>query len=51
MEEMKNTYEKLVGNSEGKTQIGIHTCRCEDNIRMDLKKNSVGNCRLESPGS
>jgi hypothetical protein len=46
---MKNAY--TIVKSGGKYPLGSHRRRCEDNIRMDLKKNRVGGCRLDSSGS
>jgi hypothetical protein len=28
----------MVGKPEGKRPLGRHRCRCEDNIRMDLRE-------------
>jgi hypothetical protein len=33
----RNTYSILVGKPEGKTPLGIHRRRWEDNIKMDLR--------------
>jgi len=33
---MRGAYRVLVGRTEGKTPLGIPTCRWEDNIEMDL---------------
>jgi hypothetical protein len=38
MEEMRNAYEILVGKPEGRSPLGRHRVRWEDNIRMDLRK-------------
>jgi len=35
---MKGIYMDLVGKPGGKRPLGIHSCRWEDNIKMDLKK-------------
>jgi hypothetical protein len=31
-------YRISVGKPEGKIPLGIHTCRWEDNIKMDLRE-------------
>jgi hypothetical protein len=36
MGEIRNAFETLFGNSEGKTPLGRPGHRWEDNIRMDL---------------
>jgi len=33
---MRGAYRVLVGRTEGKTPLGISTCRWEDNIEMNL---------------
>jgi hypothetical protein len=38
MEEMRNTYNILVGKAGGKIPLGRPTLRWEDNIRMDLRE-------------
>jgi hypothetical protein len=38
MGEMRNAYKILVGKPESKRSLGIHRCRLEDNIRMDLRE-------------
>jgi hypothetical protein len=38
MEQMRNSYNMLVGKPEGKRLLGRHRQRCEDNIRMDLRE-------------
>jgi hypothetical protein len=38
MGEMRNTYEVLVGKSEGKIPLERTRGRWEDNIRMDVRK-------------
>jgi hypothetical protein len=43
MGEMRNAYSILVGKPKGKRPFGRPRCRWEDNIRMDLKRNRVGN--------
>jgi hypothetical protein len=35
--EAKNAYRILVGEPEGKRPPGRSRCRCEDNIKMDLR--------------
>ena len=40
----RGVYRVLVGNSEGKRHFGRHKHRCDDNIKMILRKwNSVWN--------
>jgi hypothetical protein len=36
--EKRNAYRILVGKPERKRPLGRPRCRCEDNIRMDLKE-------------
>jgi hypothetical protein len=36
MEEGRGVYRILVGKSEGKSQLGRHRLRWEDNIKADL---------------
>jgi hypothetical protein len=36
---------------EGKKPLGRTTYRWEDNIRMDLRRNKMGTCGLNSSGS
>jgi hypothetical protein len=48
---MRNAYNILVGKPEGKMPLGGPRCRWEDNIRMDLRGNTVGRCRLDPSGS
>jgi hypothetical protein len=38
MGEMRNAYCILVGKPEGKTSLGRHRRRWEDNIRMNLRE-------------
>ena len=38
MEQPRNAYRVLVGKSEGKRLLGRLRCRCEDNIKMDLRR-------------
>jgi hypothetical protein len=35
--ELRNAYIILVGKPEGKIPVGNRSCRCEDNIKVDLK--------------
>jgi len=37
MGERSGPYSVLVRRSEGKRQLGITTCRCVDNIKIDLQ--------------
>jgi hypothetical protein len=37
MKEMRNVYEILVANSEGRESLCRLSCRGEDNIKFDLK--------------
>jgi hypothetical protein len=37
-EEMRNSYNRLVGKSEGKKPLGKSRLILENNIRIDLKK-------------
>jgi hypothetical protein len=36
--EKSNAYRILVGKPEGKRPLGRPRCRCEDDIRMDLRR-------------
>jgi hypothetical protein len=38
MGEMRNTYNILIGNPEGKRLLGRPRRRWEDNVKMDLKE-------------
>jgi hypothetical protein len=38
MEEMRNVYNILIRNHEGKRPLTRPRCRWEDNIRMDLRE-------------
>jgi hypothetical protein len=38
MGDMRNAYIIFVGTPEGKSQLGRHMPKSEDNIRMDLKE-------------
>jgi hypothetical protein len=35
--EAKHAYKILVGKPEGKRPLGRPRCRCEDNLKMDLR--------------
>ena len=39
----------LVGKPEGRIQFGRPRHRLENNIKMNLKRNIVGSCGLDSP--
>jgi hypothetical protein len=47
---MKNAYKILVGKCEGKRSLRRPRHRWEDNIDMDLKRNRVAGCGLDSSG-
>jgi hypothetical protein len=36
--ETRNAYRILVGKPEGKRPLGRPSCRCKDNIKMDLRE-------------
>jgi hypothetical protein len=36
--EMRNAYKILVGNPEGRRQLGRPRCRWKDNIKVDFKE-------------
>jgi hypothetical protein len=38
MEEMRNAYNSLVGEPEGRRPLGRHRRSWEDNIKMDLRE-------------
>jgi hypothetical protein len=38
MGEGRGVYRVLVGRPKGKRPLGRHRCRCEDNIKMDLRE-------------
>jgi hypothetical protein len=38
IEEKRNVYRTLVGNTEGKRPVGIPRCRWVDNIKMDFRE-------------
>jgi len=39
--EMRSIYKILVGKPEGKGPCGRHTCRWEDNIKIDLREKGL----------
>jgi hypothetical protein len=45
---MRIIYKILVVKWEGKRPLGRP--RCEDNIRMDLRRNRMGSCGLDATG-
>jgi hypothetical protein len=51
MGEMRNVYNILVGKYEGKKQLRRLRRQWEYNIRMDLKRDRLGKCGLDSCGS
>jgi hypothetical protein len=38
MAEMRNARKTVVGKPEGKSPLGRHRCRWEDNVRMGLRE-------------
>jgi len=38
MAEMRNACKTVVGKPEGKSPLGRHRCRWEDNVRMGLRE-------------
>jgi hypothetical protein len=48
---MINAYKLLVGNPEERKALGRPTCKWEDNIQIDLKRNRMCGYRLDSTGS
>ena len=42
MGERGGVYKVLVGKAEGKSSLGRPRCRCEDNIKKDLKEFGCG---------
>jgi hypothetical protein len=38
VEEVRSAYRDLVGEPEGRRQLGKPTCRREDNIKMNFKE-------------
>jgi hypothetical protein len=51
MGDMRNAYKGLVRKPVGKRLLGRPRRRWEDNIKMDLKGNRMGECGLRSSGS
>jgi hypothetical protein len=49
MEGLRNAFNVLVGEPEGKRPLGRHRRRWEDDVRMDLRK-MVVKCGLDSFG-
>jgi hypothetical protein len=47
----RKVYKVLVGKPERKRPLGRPGHRCEDGIRMNLRKISWGGCGLDSTGS
>jgi hypothetical protein len=50
MGEERNVYRVLMGKPEGKRPLGRPRRRWEDGIRMDLRENDCGECRLDRVG-
>jgi hypothetical protein len=48
MEEMRNSYRVLAGKSDWNRPLGRRRCGWEDNTKMDLKRNKVEGCQLQS---
>jgi hypothetical protein len=42
MRDTRNAYRILVGKPEGKRLLGRPRCRWMDNIKMDLKRDRIG---------
>jgi hypothetical protein len=42
MGEVRGAYNILVGRPEGRRPLGRPRCRCEDNIKMDLREIRFG---------
>jgi hypothetical protein len=51
MRKERNVYTVLVGKPEGKRPLGRPRRRCEDEIRMDLRGDWLGGCRMGPVGS
>jgi hypothetical protein len=51
MGEERKVYKVSVGKPEGKRPLGRPRRRWEDGIRMDLKRDWLGRCGLDSTGS
>jgi hypothetical protein len=49
--EIKNTYKILVGKPGKKRSLGRHRRRWEDNITMNIERNRVGGCGMDSSGT
>jgi hypothetical protein len=49
--EERNVYNVLMGKPEGKRPLGRPMRRWEDKIRIDLKRDWLGECRLDPVGS
>jgi hypothetical protein len=47
----RKVYKVLVVKHEGKRPLGRPRCRWEDGVRMDLKRDWLGVCGLDSTGS
>jgi hypothetical protein len=47
----RNAYRDLVAAPEGKSLLGRHMHRWEDNIKTDTKEVRKVGCRLDSSGS
>ena len=48
MKKEREEYKVLVGRPEGKRQLERHTCRWQENITVDLKRNRTRQRGLES---
>jgi hypothetical protein len=44
MDETRNAYKILIGKSKSKRQFDIPKRRGENNMKINLKRNSVGGC-------
>jgi hypothetical protein len=51
MEGKRNTYKMLVGKHEQQKPLRRPKHRWEDNIEMELKRNKMARCGLDSSGS
>jgi hypothetical protein len=51
MGDMRSVNKRLVGKPEGKSPLGRPRHRYEDNIRINLKRNRLGGCGLDSSTS
>jgi hypothetical protein len=49
--EERNVYRVSIGKTEGRKLLGRPRRRWEDGIRMDLRENWLGECRLDTAGS